>query len=214
MNTSQFRKDFRVANELYPRLNSVWSAEHKMWIIRGDLDICDSEGVFWDTFNLAILVPKGYPYIIPVVVEVSKLIPRDIDWHISSEGVCCVDEHHSLLAWSKRGIRIDSFLKDKVYPFFANQLYKLHSGNYAGKEYKHFAAGVLQYYIEELKINTRDLALNLIQMVLQGKIVRNEQCPCGSGRKVKICHEASFAEMRAFGPERLRKDLEEIRSCN
>ena len=88
MKTSQFRKDFSIANGLYPKLKSGWSAEHKMWIIKGDLDICDSEGEFWDTFNIAILVPKGYPYIIPVVVEVSKLIPRDIDWHISSEGVC------------------------------------------------------------------------------------------------------------------------------
>jgi len=210
---SQFERDFKNAKILFPKLGYTYNTEHGMWCITGQLDICDVKGVYWNTFDIILVIPKSYPYCIPLLMEQSKLIPREIDWHISPEGFCCMDVEHNLIAMSKRGINLTDFIKDKVYSFFANQLYKLEAQHYAGPEYAHHVAGVLQYYKEKHNISNAETVLIFLDAVLsKTRIGRNDSCLCGSGNKTKNCHIEAIDTMKLLGMEKLKKDKESILS--
>ncbi|MBU1762081.1 MAG: SEC-C domain-containing protein, partial [Bacteroidetes bacterium] len=163
------------------------------------------------TFNIGIAVPQSYPHCIPVIIERTEIIPRDIDWHISQEGLCCVDVSPNLIAMSKKGIHIYDFIKRKIYPYFANQIYKLSENKYAGKEYAHHIEGIIQYYVEDLYISDEKTILLILQRLISSPhIGRNEKCPCGSEKKIKNCHQLSVETIKSFGEERIKSDLSNI----
>lgn len=208
---SLFERDFVAVKDYFPRLNYSWSKDHKVWIVLGELDICDVKGDYWNTFDIAIIVPESYPYCVPQLIEKSKLIPRDIDWHISDDGICCLDVDNALIAKSRLGINIKDFIAEKVYPFFANQLYKMEEEHYAGGEYKHLTPGVIQYYLEELKIPTESNIVVFLKMILsKADLTRNKLCPCCSGRKIKHCHEKAIETIKSLGREKIASDLKKI----
>lgn len=210
---SKFEKDFLFVQEFFPKLSYFWNSKSKHWIITGDLDICDTEGNYWETFNIIIGIPQNYPHCIPIVVENSTIIHRDIDWHISQEGVCCVDIEYNLIVMSRRGININSFIRDKVYPYFANQIYKLSEHKYAGKEYAHHFDGVIQYYIEDLNLMSEEITIRFLERILSNYFMGpNNKCPCGSEKKIKECHLESIETIKSIGKKRIEKDLINLRA--
>jgi hypothetical protein len=210
---SKFEKDFLAVDEYFPKLSFCWNLKSKHWIITGDLDICDTEGNYWNTFNISIFVPHTYPHCVPIVKENSALIKREDDWHISQEGICCLDIEHNLIVMSRRGIEIGSFIRDKVYPYFANQLYKLSENTYAGKEYSHHFEGILQYYVEDLNLLSEELTIRFLERIISHTFVgRNDKCPCGSTKKIKECHLESIEKIKDLGKTRIKKDLETLKS--
>lgn len=210
---SKFEKDFKAVEEFFPKLTFSWNPKSKHWIITGDLDICDTEGNYWNTFNISIFVPQNYPHCVPIVKENSSIIERNIDWHISQEGFCCVDIEHNLIIMSRKGININSFIRDKVYTFFANQLYKISEKKYAGKEYPHHLDGIIQYYIEDLNLISEEITIRFLERILSKSFVgRNHKCPCGSEKKIKECHLTSIEAIRSIGKTRIEKDLIDLRA--
>lgn len=207
-----FEKDFIKISENYPKLSYARNDQPKGWIISGELDICDESGIYWDTFNIGIFVPLAYPYAVPVTAERSKIIPREIDWHISPEGLCCLDIPHNLTVAARRGLHLGEYLEDKIYPFFANQLHKIHKGVYAGEEYEHHFAGIVQFYAQTLQIKSNDMAIRFLELIV-GKhaIGRNDPCPCGSNKKVKHCHLETINILRDLGTNDIMDDLKNFR---
>lgn len=205
---SPFERDFSAVEERFPKLKYGWNKKTKSWVIRGELDICDVEGVYWNTFDIILVVPHGYPYCIPVLIENSKIIPREEDWHISKEGICCYDIEHNLIVMSQKGIMLSSFIEEKIYSYLANQLYKLEGMKYAGDEYAHRLDGVIQYYKETHHLrDASHIVAFLDALQLFPKIGRNEPCPCGSNLKVKNCHGASISTIKSLGQTKVMSDL-------
>ncbi|TJZ63307.1 hypothetical protein FAZ15_03235 [Sphingobacterium olei] len=208
----KFEGDFTEVENRFPKLAYSWRAKLKMWLITGELDICDNKGIYWNTFDIGMAVPYNYPYCVPIVIEKSTLIPRDIDWHISEGGICCLDVYHNLIVQSKVGIHICDFILEKVYPFFANQLHRLEGGQYAGKEYAHYFEGIIQYYLEEHKLPDEDSILLLLShIVTRKRTERNKDCPCGSGTKAKYCHLQSIEIIKKLGEEQINTDIDKIK---
>lgn len=209
---SQFERDFIKVKESFPLLNYSWNNKSKSWLIKGDLDICDVKGVYWNTFNIAIVVPEGYPFCVPIVIEISQILPRDKDWHISDEGICCIDIEHNLIVMSKKGIQMKDFIEKKLYPYFANQLYKLEKHKYAGEEYRHETEGIIQYYNENLKIQSLDSIIDFIEIIIKNNdLTRNRLCPCNSGKKIKKCHETSIELIKTLGKVKILDDLKKLK---
>ncbi len=201
-------KDIANVQDRFPKLKSRWNSKHEVWILEGDFDICDTKGFYWDTFVIAILLDKKYPFSVPVVVEKSEKIPRNIDRHISESGLCCLDIEHNLLRMAQKGIILSDFIERKVYPYFANQLYFEQEGCYAGEEYAHRFEGVKQFYEQDLKISSIDLAICFIEGILSNRNpARNALCTCGSGIKFKKCHLSSVEFLKQVGRDQLNKDL-------
>ncbi len=210
--TNLFERDFGEAKEYFPKLSYGRNRKNKIWIISGELDICDVKSNYWNTFDIKIIVPESYPYCVPIVLEISEIIPRDIDWHISENGICCLDSDNNLILLSRHGINLRDFIAKKIYPFFANQLYKLQENKYAGEEYKHHIEGVIQYYVEDLKIPTTENIVVFLELIINKKdLTRNRLCPCKSGEKIKNCHEKSIEAIKTIGREKMLYDLAKIK---
>lgn len=203
-----FEKDFALISSLYPKLRFSWNEKSKQWHVSGELDICDSTGLYWGTFDILIILESPYPVEVPLVFEISHIIPRIESWHISELGECCVDIPHNLKLVFQRGMRLPCFMKEKVYPYFANQLHRLTHHSYAGQEYGHRFEGVIQYYKDELNLDNPTLAMTFIKIILEKKIPgRNSTCLCNGGKKTKNCHLSSIETLKDLGEDILRKDL-------
>jgi hypothetical protein len=208
-----FERDFLEVRDYFPKLDYGRNRKSKIWIISGEIDICDVKGNYLNTFDIKIIVPDSYPYCVPVVLEKSEIIPRDIDWHISKNGICCLDSDNNLLVMSRFGINIKEFIAQKIYTFFANQLYKLQEHKYAGDEYLHHVDGIIQYYIEDLKIPTVEYVIVFLEQILNKKdLTRNKLCPCGTNKKIKNCHEKTIETIKTIGREKMTSDLKEIKN--
>ena len=206
MNRKKLIKDIENIKEYFPKL--FYSVVEDKKLILGDIDICDSKGYYWNTFKIAILIPETYPYGSPTLHEISEIIPRNIDRHISNEGVCCVDIGHELLYWSNRGISIFEFIREKVYPFLANQLYYEKEGEYANGEYMHNDLGVRQFYKDRLNLVDTEIILDFLSRILSNNLPgRNDYCLCKSGEKYKNCHYEALNFLKAVGNEQVRKDI-------
>ncbi len=206
--SNNFEKDFSEATQFFPKLTCKKDQEKQRWVVSGELDILDIHGDYWDTYKIALYFPFSYPYCKPLVQELSFHINRNDDWHIDKKGFCCVDIEHRILVYETLGINLTKFLKEKVYPYFSNQTYKRVTGTYADGEYKHNFEGVIQYYKEDLGIETDVLAINILEAILQNKMPgRNEPCICGKG-KFKHCHLKSVEPLKLLSKERLVEDLD------
>lgn len=206
----KFDRDFSKAQNVFPKLKASWDSKNQCWFILGEIDICDVKGEYWGSFDILIHVPKSYPYCLPTVKEVSSHIKRIDDWHINNDGVCCFDVEHKMLLYAKRGINILNFLKDYVYPYFANQLYKFETKKYAGEEYKHHFEGIKQFYSEDLNIQDAKTAVLILEAVLKNDIPgRNAKCICLRD-KFKKCHLSTVDFLMRLPRERLRQDLDEF----
>lgn len=207
---SIFENDFEEATPFFPKLKYRKIEKEKIWVVSGELEISDRVGDYWRTFAIAIYLSDSYPYCVPRVKEISKVIKRDDDWHIDEYGYCCLDIEHKMLLLKKRGMNLTDFIKNKLYPYFANQIFKESQGEYAAGEYLHNFEGVQQFYREELNIESVELAINILHGIIFKKLPeRNEPCFCGK-RKFKACHLNSVEFLRSMPIDRLKTDLDEF----
>lgn len=196
----------------FPKLNrKIWNEKLKAWLISGKLDICDTSGEYWDTFEIALIVPNTYPYCVPKVWELSEKIPRSEERHIDKNGICCVDIEHRLLQMSRKGIKLIDFVTKKVYPYFANQIYYEEKEKYANGEYGHYFNGTIQFYEEEYFITDKNEAVLILENILSGKLpTNNEICFCGKD-KYKRCHKQTVISLKSVGEKQLKNDLKNFK---
>lgn len=201
-------KDFRKLKEVFPKMSSKTINEaNDSWLISGELDICDDVGNYWDTYEIQIRVPFSYPYCVISVQETSLKIERSEDRHLDGMGICCLDISHKLLALKMKGVNLLEFTKNKIYPFFANQVYFDKMGKYAAGDYSHRMDGIRQFYVEDLKIETDKEAIEILEFIFsKQKLSRNDRCFCGF-KKFKDCHLNTVEFLKSVGDAQLRIDL-------
>lgn len=201
-------QDIKKVSEFFPKLKLVWASKFSTWSLDGELDICDINGEYWSTFEIIVYIPKSYPNGIPLVEEKSNLIPREIDRHISEEGYCCLDVTHKLSYKALTGIYLLEFLQNSVYPYFANQLYYNKNEHFAGAEYKHNFDGVIQFYDESLNVKDAKSAILILEGIILNNIPgRNDNCLCGSNKKMKQCHIKTIDFLKSLDKKLLEDDL-------
>jgi hypothetical protein len=179
----------------------------------GCIDVSDAKGNFLEEFEVALLIPKNYPYGVPDFFETSQKLPRGEEDHINAIGLCCVEMDLDLMVQARRGIRLCDFLTMKVYPFLLSVLHKMSEGTYPGGDYAHGTEGRLQRYRQKLETSDDFFVLDALEVALSRRSVgRNDPCWCGSGIKAKRCHLGDLEWLRAIGSTQLRQDLLDIRT--
>lgn len=206
---SKLERDIDKFCEVYTSFKYYKNYNKKNCYLIGDLDVCDLEGNYYETFRIKIYINKdGYPFTTPIVQEITEIIMRADENHIDEGGFCCLDMEHILEKESRKGINLTTFYKNKIYPFFTNYIFKKETGAYANGEYAHFFDGVVQYYKEELGIEDFKIITNIIYAVASNSIPnRNELCLCGSKLKIKQCHLIKINSLKSLSKSRLISDL-------
>lgn len=206
---TKLEKDIEKFCEVYPLFKYYKNYNKKFCYLIGNLDVCDLEDNYYDSFKIKIYINKDkYPYTIPKVQEITQNIKRTDYNHINEEGFCCLDMEHILEKESRKGIDLTTFYKIKIYPFFTNYIFKMKTGDYANGEYAHNFDGVVQYYKEELGIDDHKIITSILYAVVTNSIPsRNELCLCGSGLKIKKCHLIKINTLKSLSNSRLISDL-------
>lgn len=202
-----FQKTIEEVQQSFPKLKSN-KRNGQTESLTGDLDICGNDGEYWRTYKISIVLPKGFPLKVPKVYELSRRIIRQDDRHISIDGECCLDMEHELQFLASKGINLCEFIKTKVYPYFANQIYYDCHGHYAGGEYKHHFDGIVQFYRRRLGLTNPDIILRILQRIVDNMIPgRNQGCLCGSQKKLKDCHLKEIEFLKSISKTRLKHDI-------
>jgi hypothetical protein len=203
---SKLRNDIDQFLKLYPIFSIKEDAEKVEF--EGLIDIVDTDGNYWDNYEIRIVVPvQKYPNIVPLVYEHSTKIIREEDSHISANGECCLDITHNLILLQNKGIDLIFFYQNKIYPFFANHQYKRRTGNYAKGDYPHQFDGIKYFYENEIGLSDNELIIKILSLILKNKLPEKLTiCICGQN-KYKHCHLPTVTKLIHFGKERLSKDL-------
>ncbi|MDB5129815.1 SEC-C metal-binding domain-containing protein [Mucilaginibacter sp.] len=204
--------DIARMSDFFPKL-TLTSREGTPLCYAGEIDICDSTGVYWDTFKISLKAPANYPHGVPVVQETESRIERIPDRHISPNGFCCVAIDHVLLHHAAKGLTLTEFVQRYLYPYLANHLYFEREGHYADQEYLHGFEGVQQFYRETMNAPDAETAIKLLEGVLLRKQPsRNSPCFCGSSKKFKYCHMAASEYLSKIGHGKLKEDLHSFKN--
>ena len=206
-----FKKDLARIKDTFPKLNYFENKE--LDYLLGDIDVCDTNENYFETFNIKIIIPKAYPHGVPILLEISNHIPREDNRHINKHGICCVDMDHELLFLAKRKLLLYDFIHDKVYPFLANQKYFDQTGNFAGDEYPHYFDGVVKFYEDRLNLLNDQTTIRFLEALISNTLLtRNEKCWCGSNKKYKNCHESALEFLKSVGKNKVLSDLKNFKN--
>jgi hypothetical protein len=209
MQRNDLKKDLEKVLLQFPKL-AVDNSNEKT-CLRGEIDIFDKEGTYWDSYFIKIVVPIGYPYAFPELFETSNKFPHVEDRHANIEGNCCLCSLQEEDIISQKGISMCDFIHRYVIPFLANQIYYDLIGTWANGEYKHGYDGILQYYQELLEMADLKKVYDLITLLKTNTFQRNDNCYCGENKKIKYCHLKQYSTFKSISLKRVNKDLDVIK---
>jgi len=174
----------------FDHLDTVFSAIHKVDInyIEGIIPLIDEKGNVIYEYNISIDFSNNYPK----AKELDELIPHNIDRHLypNNDWVLCLEYPISLASfWISSGFDCVLFVRKKLIPYLANQLYYDRNGIWLVDGLKHGVQGTIDYYSGIYKTTDKMQIIRRIEdIVMNRKIRPNDLCFCGSGLKYKKCH--------------------------
>jgi hypothetical protein len=210
MQRSKIDNDIEEVLEMFPKI--VLTAENKLKVLSGEVDIFDNANVYLESFNIKVVVPSRYPYQFPRLFEIGNKLEHVPDRHISEDGSCCVCSLQEENLAAQRGMTIKSFFLKYVLPYLANQLYYDSQGKWANGDFHHGDLGIFQYYSELLKLENIAEVIEFLSVFNVTKLYRNDVCFCGSDKKLKRCHEEVYKVFKGLSKKRREIDLFELRN--
>jgi len=205
----QIEKEFAETKNKYPKLSEPETVNEYL-VIQGAIDVIDETGKNWGDYNVRIVILPDYPSSPPKLFETGGKIKREKDWHINTDGTCCLGPRGKEIQLFTNGGSLITWIDSFVFPFLANHTLKNETGEYANKEYSHGAKGILEFYQDEWGMKDEKLVLQTLQTISGQRMSRNQKCFCGSSKKYKHCHEAGAAIYKGIPINTYRKDLSDI----
>ena len=181
------------------------------FVIKGNIDVVDGDGGYWDTYEVNVLIPKSYPLELPILIETSKKIERHEDWH-NRDGICCLSTNAKMYSVLGKDITLLNWLEKFAHPFLANHVFRIKTGNYANNEFAHGTEGIIQGYRELFNITSPYEVINILQLICGiKKLDRNDPCFCNNDKKYKRCFLVDQKSHYLNIPyENIKRDLIEI----
>ncbi|MBL7743131.1 MAG: SEC-C domain-containing protein [Chitinophagaceae bacterium] len=189
-------KHYEECLSSYPKLIKLVK-EGDFWRIDGCIDVTDDEGGYWETYEVSIFIPPDYPKDIPILQETGKKIKRESDWHMSSNGECCLATRAKIFHDLSEGITLLKWLDKFAHPFLANHVYRIKHNHYAHEEFSHGTKGIIEGWKKITGVRDAvSILKHLVQITGYRTQALNRPCFCGSGKKYKRCYEISPIEHR------------------
>lgn len=210
MQRSKLDNDIEEVLEMFPKMKL--EVENKVKILLGEVDIFDGANIYVDSFSIKVIVPSRYPHEFPRLFEIGNKFEHIADRHISEDGSCCVCSLQEENLVSQKGITVKSFFLKYVLPYLANQVYFNSEGKWANGDFDHGDLGIFQYYSELLELENITEVIEFLSVFNITKVYRNDVCFCGSGKKLKRCHEGTYSIFKGLSKKRREVDLFELKS--
>lgn len=141
-----------------------------------------------ETYELLIVFPRGYPRSIPTVIEQSKLIPRNSDYHTYEDGSFCLGSDIKIKLILHDTPCIADFFAKVIDPFLYAVTYKIQHNLYPFGDLDHGEKGLIDDYEDLFNVKDKKSVLIVLQALGKRKRVANKlPCPCGCGGRIGKC---------------------------
>lgn len=165
-------------------------------VIEGVLELSREEMPF-ESFLIQIQLADIPPTTQPRVFEIGGRIKREDANHINADGSLCLGVPEEI--WLLFGGEYDlkRFLDDVVTPFLLGIACRLRGEEWPFGERTHGPAGICEFYGDRFGTLNSEHVLDIIDILLVDAPKGHWACPCGSGRKLRQCHQDALNDLRA-----------------
>ncbi len=193
INVLEKSKQFGIEKFLseYPGMSTAPSSELGIYL-RGIFSFTadtNNRGTICDQFNIELLVPYGFPQVVPVVKETKGRIPKNGDFHVNPDGSLCLGSPLRLLSIVNNSPDLVVFAERCLIPYFYAVSVKLKYGDdFMFGELDHGNSGALDDYSLLLGLEEDYQIIQAFRLMGLKKRVGNKKvCPCGCGKKLGKC---------------------------
>ncbi len=162
-------------------------------------------------YEIGIIFPKIYPSEEPSVYETAGTVERVADRHMYPSGRCCTCIWEEWLAKSI-DTSVEAFCDGPLHNFFLSQFMFDKTRKWPFGDRSHGVDGVIEAIGDLLGVGPdEDAARRYIEIVAAREIKGHWACPCGSGKRLRNCHNDYVRELRGrVKHERAQKLLERL----
>ncbi|MCK9401310.1 MAG: hypothetical protein M0Q51_15130 [Bacteroidales bacterium] len=196
MKNEQFENDIKAVPDVFRKLSIVETDGEK--ILKGELDIIDTTGKLWDTYQIEIKGSYHYPSGFPKLFETGNAFPKIADWHVYEDNKsCCVDVTPNEVIICKEGLNVGDYIHRFAIPYFANQTFRKREGYYLYGEYSHGILGRIEFYQSKLKAKSPVELIAMFDLIIKDyNPARTAYCPFCHKVKFRHCHRNAFRELQ------------------
>ena len=142
-------------------------------------------------YRIKMVLDGRYPSVEPIVTEIGGDIPRSIDYHINSDGACCIEIWERWTA-AASDISVAAFIDGPLKNFFLSQHIKKTTGSWPFDEWKHGQEGLIQAFAQLLGCAPKETRVRFLLSGLSGwpgvrPPASRQPCPCRSGIVFRGC---------------------------
>lgn len=163
-----------------------------------------------ENYRLQVIIPPSFPNKVPVVFEISGLIPSDYEHKYLAGNLCLGINGEIIESLSKNDSLVqffETYIRDAL--FSAN--YFCRYGEYPFGDRSHGSSGILSYYAELFDVD-EEAARRILDTISQRSYRGHLPCPCGSSKIGRKCHGAVILEIIHDSPRftAVQQDVEKI----
>jgi hypothetical protein len=198
-NPALYEEVRRLVRSHFPTLRV--EIENGVVYIRGSLPLHEPETLREITrYRVEIALPRDHPKSVPLVCETGGRLPVTPDRHFSFDGSACLFVAEERWKHYPEGATILDFINGPVRQFFLGQAHFDLTGQWPFGERAHGAAGIIEYYFEELGTTDVKTVVRFLEYLAKGEAKGHWECFCGSSKRMRHCHSEKLKELRAKIP--------------
>ncbi len=141
-----------------------------------------------DWYDIEMLLPAKYPCLPPRVREIGNKISRDIDYHVSEDGILCLGADLAVLERFYERADLLWFVDELVVPHLASCTWRRNGEAVPWEQLRHKGEGLLEFYKDRFGTDDNFTALRLLKVLVDHNYKGHTLCPCESGIKLRHCH--------------------------
>ena len=169
--------------------------------LRGSFPLTQ-DGEVLDRFLIQVEFPDGVARL-PVIREIGGRIPRTAERHVFAGGAICTEVPELTLL--RGDYSLLSYLEGPVRNYFLGQTLVERGEPWPFGERAHNKPGLVDAYAEILGVSGEPAVRRYLDLLGHKKIKGHWPCPCGSGRRLRDCHDADVRKLRATVPIRIAR---------
>ncbi|MDP3909849.1 MAG: SEC-C domain-containing protein [Gemmatimonadales bacterium] len=157
-----------------------------------------------DKYCIEIELSQDSEHGMPVVRETGGRIPRDINRHVNAEdGTLCVMLPEAFWYDYPKGLSLLQFLDGPLTEHLAGQSLVELGEPWPAGEWGHGSDGILEFYREALGTDDPKALMGLSALLATSEVKGHWLCPCGSGKRLRVCHGPKIIVLRTRIPREL-----------
>lgn len=185
----------------YPKLHLF--IEGDSVVVRGMYPVLDGDRkTILDEYDVEIVFPDNYPSRAAILKEVGGRIAVGADNHMDGDRVACVlVEEEWLLRTDHASLR--AFLAGPVREYFLWQSLVAAGKPAPWPARPHGLDGVFEVYGEWCGTTDRAAIRRYLEYLILKKVKGHLPCPCGSGQRLRNCHQEHVLKLRGQIPRKV-----------